>query len=468
LMWNGAGNNDVYRLTLTEKYYSYTEYFKGTGQHIIDDPTWQNVARSGSGPTSDPLKVELNRYTGSIAYKQQSLTVHVAQGRLRGTVYYWELPDACSAGDGRIVRIKPGVAQVEEFYKPGICFGCHSVSRDGRSMMAAFQSTVPQTQKTIDLTGKPLAKDGPINQSTGLQGTFSAWNDTGDKILIGTDTGDNTTSYLRIVDSSNGKVLNPNALSNGCGDPAWSPDGKKIAGVCNLNPGTWIHNTATSGDLVIGDVNGSTVSNKKTIVPMGNVVGRPAYPSFSPTSDWIAYGRPSNAGTSTGAGDLWLVDIGGKTPKKLVSASGGTNAFNPVFAPLRAGGYSWIAFISRRDYGNRLVGANRQQVWVTAVDDPPTALDPSHPPFYLRGQEDCGKSENAYFALEPCKNKGESCTSGVDCCGGQCVKDPKTQAYTCGDPSNCSNVDNACKQPSDCCDPGAQCLDGFCQFPPPK
>ncbi len=54
-------------------------------------------------------------------------------------------------------------------------------------------------------------------------------------------------------------------------------------------------------------------------------------------------------------------------------------------------------------------------------DDPPTSSDPSHPPFYMRGQEMCGRSENAYYALDPCKASGGSCTSGVDCCGGQCI-----------------------------------------------
>ena len=96
---------------------------------------------------------------------------------------------------------------------------------------------------------------------------------------------------------------------------------------------------------------------------------------------------------------------------------------------------------------------------------------PSHPPFYMRGQEDCGKSENAYYALDPCKKKGEGCESGVDCCSGQCIKDPNTKMYVCGDPPNggCSGDGNACKIDADCCDyPASKCVDGYCQKPPPK
>jgi hypothetical protein len=189
---------------------------------------------------------------------------------------------------------------------------------------------------------------------------------------------------------------------------------------------------------------------------------------------WLAFGRPTQGSRSTGEGTLWLTNQTGSEVKQLTALDSGNNgpdnrSFNPVFAPLRAGGYYWLVFISRRDYGNRLVGTNRQQLWVGAITDPPSAADPSHPAFYLRGQEDCGKSENAYFALEPCKQLGEGCTSGVDCCEGNCVKDPDTQEYVCGVPGECADDGNACDVDGDCCDaPLSTCVDGFCQKPPPQ
>jgi hypothetical protein len=158
--------------------------------------------------------------------------------------------------------------------------------------------------------------------------------------------------------------------------------------------------------------------------------------------------------------------------KQLAAASGDNRSFNPVFAPLRAGGFFWLVYISRRNYGNTLVNTNRQQLWITAIDDPPSAADPSHPPFYIRGQENCGKSENAYYALDPCKDVGEDCTSGVDCCNGSCVKDPATNTYICGEPpppGECVQLGNACTTSGDCCNnPPVKCIDGFCQNPPPQ
>ena len=72
-----------------------------------------------------------------------------------------------------------------------------------------------------------------------------------------------------------------------------------------------------------------------------------------------------------------MVDTSGQNRKELKTAASDMKSFNPVYAPLRAGGYSWIVYITRRDYGNRLNGANRQQLWITAIDDPPTATVPS-------------------------------------------------------------------------------------------
>jgi hypothetical protein len=169
---------------------------------------------------------------------------------------------------------------------------------------------------------------------------------------------------------------------------------------------------------------------------------------------------------------LWLVKTDGSGAVELKNAEmGGNKNFNPVFAPKGAGGYSWLVFISRRDYGHQLVNQNRQQLWVTAIDDPPGANEPSHPPFYLRGQEACGKSENAYYALDPCKELGEECLYGIECCNGQCIYDEMLDKYVCGEPdeNECVQTGNACEEDEDCCDyPDVQCIQGFCQPPAPN
>jgi len=469
IMWNGSQAGDAFKLTIKEEFYDYTEYFATAppGRHLIAEADWASIGSSGGGANADPVAVALNRWSNGNAFSSASQTWHIAQGKLKGAIYYWELPDACGGGNGRVLKIKPNDPVPEEFYQPGVCWGCHTVSRDGAKMMATLESGSPFPQVTIDLTTTPAV---PSTIGPGVMGgTFSAFNDAGDRIAVSTDGG--AGDLIRIVDGNTGAELNPNAMGTGCGEPAWSPDGTKLASICgSSNGGNWFFDEY-NGYLTIADVaaDGFTVTNQQTIVPQASGAGRPAYPSFSPGSEWLAFGRPTAGSRSTGDGTLWLTDLTGQNVKQLTTASSDNRSFNPVFAPLRAGGYFWLVYISRRDYGNRLVGANRQQLWITAIDDPPTAADPSHPPFYVRGQEDCGKSENAYMALEPCKELGEECTSGVDCCGGTCIKDPNTMLYVCGTPGECAQDGNACEVAADCCNaPTSQCVDGYCAPPIPR
>lgn len=466
----------VFRLKIKEKNLEYISYFNANTplRYIIPQDSWQNIGASGTGSSSDPLKVEISRLQGGQAFMPMQQTWHIAQGKVRGAIYYWELPGVCpnGNGNGKILKIKPDSDTPEEFFFPGTCWGCHTVSRDGKTMMATLDPPFPFPQVTIDLTQTP-AQIGNINTGMGLTGTFSAFNNTSDKIIVSNDNSgmDNSTKVLRIVDAANGGVLNGNAMGSGCIEPAWSPDGTKLSAICNASGGGWGFD-ATGGNLTIADVaaDGVTVSGVKQIVSQASGQGRPAYPSFTSDSAFIAFGRPTSGSRSTGQGDLWLTSIDGSSVKQLTAASSDNQSFNPVFAPQRAGGFYWLVFISRRNYGNTLVNTNRQQLWMTAIDDPPSAADPSHPPFYIRGQEGCGLSENAYIAEEPCKENGAGCTTGADCCGGQCIKDKGTGMYICGEPmvGQCSELGNGCTTANDCCDPTALCIDGFCALKPPN
>jgi hypothetical protein len=115
-----------------------------------------------------------------------------------------------------------------------------------------------------------------------------------------------------------------------------------------------------------------------------------------------------------------------------------------------------VFFDSMRHYGN--LGLTRQ-LWgaaVTVAADGNYAADPSHPAFYLSGQEFGTANHRAFAALDPCRQDGTSCETGVDCCSGFCTDG------VCGPPQQCANIDEACKTTDDCCTVGDECIGGFC------
>jgi hypothetical protein len=152
-------------------------------------------------------------------------------------------------------------------------------------------------------------------------------------------------------------------------------------------------------------------------------------------------------------------------------------SYFPTVAPIAAGGYFWVFFDSIRHYGN--LGLQRQ-LWGFAIDiqaDGSYTTDLSHPAFYLPGQEFGAGNHRAFAALDPCKRDGDTCTSGIDCCGGACTISSAAELVeptgTCNPPpvDTCAKRDEKCQKDSDCCPPAGNeppnaCIAGFCAFVP--
>ena len=252
-----------------------------------------------------------------------------------------------------------------------------------------------------------------------------------------------------------------------------------------------------------------------------------AWPSFTPDSTALVYGLGDSydsSGFNLNGGnlesppqyaELRLIELDGTV--KTLNALNGRDAsgastlpygeavdnkmnYEPNMMPLPVGGYYWVVFTSRRAYGNTIApgraattqpydepaqdpwGSNagpspRKKLWVAAIDvnhADPANTDPSHPAFYLAGQELESANMRGFAALAPCVMNGSTCETGADCCGGYCRQtgtDPNGQPILqCVAPptgSTCSNVDEPCKTPADCCDPNDLCIGGRCATPPP-
>jgi hypothetical protein len=163
-------------------------------------------------------------------------------------------------------------------------------------------------------------------------------------------------------------------------------------------------------------------------------------------------------------------------PKSAAHPNDDVLNYMPTVNPVASGGYYWVVFTSRRQYGNLITDdpytGHTKKLWVAAIDINGTpAADPSHPAFYLPGQELDAGNMRGFWVVDPCKPNGQSCETGDECCNGFCRKDVQTGALVCQDKppgGQCVQEFEKCTVDGDCCDPNFKCIAGKCTRPDPN
>ena len=288
---------------------------------------------------------------------------------------------------------------------------------------------------------------------------------------------------MRLVDTTTGTPL-PGALdamADKVADPAFSPDGKAFAFASHVTGAYPVE--YTRADLDVFDFDQATLAftNRRQIVAGGTEAI--AFPSFSPDSKWLFfqkgdYSRAKYGVNQHGFDDLFLADVAGQVGTLPLAIASGSNleaknqhlAYQPTVNPISVGGYTWVVFVSPRDYGNKMLSAgdptyeNRKQLWVAAIDaNPQPGKDPSHPAFWLPGQDLKTTNMSGYWALDVCQQTGTDCSQGYECCSGFCQPDSDGKYSCVTTPGACSNIGEKCTTATDCCDePTVQCVGGFC------
>jgi hypothetical protein len=304
--------------------------------------------------------------------------------------------------------------------------------------------------------------------------------------------------YISLAKTKTGEVITDSGLDDlvlgspdmGVMMPSFSPDGTKLALVEGLGDRrdnvllTSVRIIYLDFDQKTAKFDGANVHEvvKASSLPANN--DQLGYPTFSPDGKYISY---HTGKYSTGCNELGCVDGTQDSGELWVSATNGSGApirmaklddppleadhhtqREPTFCPINRGGYSWVVFTSMRDWGNALTGPvinGKRRLWVAAVDQKLGKVDPSHPAFYVEGQNDETPNMRGFWALAKCidtpkpPEKGPACTAGFECCSGFCVDGQ------CVDKTSlsCAGVGAACSAASDCCN-GAltDCVDGVC------
>lgn len=452
---------DVYRVQLKSRYFEAIDYIAPANvkpEFQVAEEVWEKLGKSGQGAESDPVTVSITRLSNDVAYAPTQSTWHIAQGRLNVATYFVEIS---SVGTTSVKSLPLETGSPTTLLGSSPCSSCHSVSNDGRKLLASYETGNPFPIRLTDLTTSPPTT-GPDKLGAAATGTFSAFNPNGTRALVANDAATGTVS-LSIYDLNDGSSLAANVLGDKCAEPAWSPDGSRIAAICDLTGGGWAFDSS-SGTLRIGTLNadGFTVaSSSDAVASTDGTAGRPSYPKFSSDSALVTYARTTAGSRSTGAGTLWLAATDGSFTKQLTVAGRGTSYY-PAFAPRRAGGYHWITFTSKR---NDFIDNGDRHLWVAAIKDPPSEADPSRPAFFVSGQVRTATTYEPNFAPLACADDGAVCRWGTDCCGGTCVPTMSGAAGTCGAPAAgaCVTDGNRCNATTECCGTKLACVDHVCQ-----
>jgi hypothetical protein len=506
LMWDGGKADFVY-VHIKSSLFEYKGCLAPTadGQILLPQDVWDAAGAHALG-ASDPFAVSLTLISSGTVTGPITEPIIIAPATLKGSLYYNSYTTKLTSGTaglgGAVLRITPGQSATIFLGQSG-CTGCHAVSANGTRMVAdplmmGGGATYALTT-TVMPNPAPLVKNAPNATFTGISpdGSLYIGNAHPNNGLGGPRSGPPATigpANSELYETDTGKVVANAAIPTTAMMPTFSPDGTLI---------TFTDAAIANGQgLATMSFNKTarTASAYKKVFQVSDTSTYPGWPFFLPDNGGIVFAigaaadySGSGAGLGIGAvlgaaaapkSDLFVLDVAGGASTLLANAMGfasGADAsssktylpysatdelhhnYDPTVSPVAAGGYFWVFFDSYRHYG--VLGLQRQ-LWCSAVDvstDGKYTTDPSHPAFYVTGQELGTGNHRAFTALDPCHMNGSTCTTGVDCCGGFCtdgmcgVKTPR-----------CSNIDEMCSATQKCCDPNAQCINGYCETPPPK
>lgn len=531
LMWSAgiAQVADAVYVHVSSANYDYKGYFGRPPtlppgapfvRHPIPPAAWQAATQSSAG---GPMTVQIVVAAGGTAYGPITETWTIAAGVLKGTVYYQSYGTNLAknyggaiGGDGLFggatLAIEPGSAApvlvAGQNGGTAQCRVCHSVSMDG-SRMIVQHGDAYAVSSSYDLqngfTETPYG--GGTNGNLGWIGMMpDGSKGLGNRYPISGDANPNgPTSEL--FDLATGALIPTTGLTNlvsRAGLPAFSGDGAHVAFNFFAGPGDATIGVGDQRKLVAMDFDDATntFSNPRLLYSGSDPAG---WPSFLPTNDavvfQVALPGAQEGGFATrygGKGQLWWVDLATGTATPLAQANGtgylpvGPNNhgadhelnYEPTVSPIASGGYAWVVFMSRRMYGSVATidpwasdprehdlfqNITTKKLWVAAVDlNAPPGTDPSHPAFYLPGQEILAGNARGFWVNDPCKPDGESCETGDECCGGFCQPDENGN-LVCGQMGGeCSEEFEACDTSADCCDPSLQCINGVCTLAVPN
>jgi hypothetical protein len=512
LQWRSDSRDfSAVRIELSGSSYHYVGAFARTATPFIHHPVpqaaWRQLLDSSPG---ESVHLRIVLASGGTAYGPLEATWKIANGSLKGTVYYnsygtrlaknsyGALPDNSMFG-GATLAITGGA--LEPVLVAGgdgdssQCRVCHVVSATGSRLVTQHGDYV--TSSAYDLKSPVQEKALP-----GSDGRFAFGGISPDgSLLLGNGAPILNEMESKLYALPSGDPVQATGLPSGfkAGTPVFAHDGKKVA--FNWYGGSFEGQGADRRSLAVMDfaLPGAFSGFSNLYTPSGSMVA--IYPSFMPNGSSVVFhlelqsngrwkfgetrsscegsGECSNVGARA---ELWWVDLATKQAAPLDRLNGkgylpvGPNGhdqdatlnYEPTVCPVASGGYAWVVFTSRRLYGNVATlnpfwsdprfhdlssSPTPKKLWVAALDlNAAPGQDPSHPAFYIPAQELLAGNSRGYWVNEVCRENGASCESGDQCCTGYCRPPSEGAAAICVEkPQGCAREFESCEVTADCC-----------------
>lgn len=387
---------------------------------------WRRIAETGRGREPVTITVRGTDDTGTAVGTSSTLSVRFARDDLDGTIYYW------STTRQGILRYDFGgdMMAAEAVLMPeqaaGRCVGCHSVSRDGRRILASVGGIGSGGMMLYDLESFTALRAAP-NEHVIQFGSFSpdgnelvgvyGDDDRGAQGLLFFDTRCDAASMATCGQVTSNLAIGGREASH----PSWSPDGSAIvftdvgADSSSQRP--------RHGAIGIVRREGAAWGAPDFLVPRADGISR-YNPDWAPDGSIVVYDESTCPGGDDGHRDC-NADSDPSAVARAVPLSGGAsvtlsramapgamddgrselnNTF-PRWAPfefvLDSGDTGdrrlmWVSFASTRAYGLRAApggndesGGRGTYLWLAAVLPESVAAgeDPSFAPFALPFQD---------------------------------------------------------------------------------
>ncbi|HUJ59702.1 MAG TPA: hypothetical protein VLX92_14455 [Kofleriaceae bacterium] len=424
--WTDTSTNNVYEMSLTTEFSSVTAYVAGNAGSIANSHYDAFIAQEWTDAVADQTSVQfqvrgMDLSNPGVVGSAPPQDVQLSNEELNGGLYYWASSSSDPNEPYGIYRhdmSRPG-QPAEQFLTTaqtsGRCIACHVLSRQGDEMAITYDGGdgAATTVNVASSTANPIVTGASCTSNAGCGSGMScegitAMNPTGTCEVawnFGTFTPDGKQflavhdGVLTIYDYATQAALGTMPAATWVSHPDLSPDGTRLVYATRaVNTGSdWSFDT---GNIFMRTYDQATM----TFGPEQQLVADGAnnyYPSFSPDGQWILFNKADNTGSGTynnANAELWVMKSDNSAPPVQLSTMnvsvgltdswGRWAPFQQSFGPNDEAMY-WITVSSKRDFGVRLVGVGRPQVWMTPffADRAAAGQDPSAAGFRLPFQD---------------------------------------------------------------------------------